>query len=179
MYKEGITEEEFSAAIANLTTFAGVDLSSLQTLHDLSEAGSCVGRSLRTVTLALGEETDHEGTPVSNLEGDTRYLNRSDNEGSFSYLVVTISVSGLIQRWNSSTPMNRSDASYTDGQWVSFPTDLSMENPKVRPTWLRACTTKVPNRYDLRRDLQPKAVQGYATILQESLKDLIPIFTSL
>ncbi len=178
MYKEGITEQEFSAAIASLTAFAGVDLSSLQTLPDLSKVGSCVGRALRIVTLALGEEKDHQGTPVSNLEGDnTRYLNRFDDQDSFSYLVVTTSVAGLIQRWNSSTPKNRSDPSYSDGHWVTFPTDLSMENSIVAPSFLRAYIGgRVPKSYDLKGELHPEAVQGYARVLQESLQQLTGFF---
>lgn len=174
MYKEGITKEELSAAIATLTAFAEVDLKSLKKLHDLSEAGSCVGRSLRTVTLALGEEKDHQGTPVFDLKGDTRYLNGFNDQTS--YLVVTTSVAGLIQKWNSPVPKDRSDRSYLDGHWVFFPTDLSMENPNVGPILLRAYMGPVPNNYNLRRDSQPEAVQGYARVLQNSLKDLIPTF---
>lgn len=175
MYKENISEREFSGALDNLTAFVEVDLERLQTLPDLSEVGSCVGRSLRVVTLALGEERNHQGTPVFELKGDIRYLNRFNDQGSLSYLVVTTSVAGLIQRWNSSDPKNRSDESYTDGYWVTFPTDLSMENPGVEAFLLRAGVGPNSNRYNLKTALYPGAVQGYATILQKSLKDLIPL----
>lgn len=171
MSKEDVSKLEFSAAIDNLKAFAGVDPNSLQTLRDLSKVGSPVGRSLRIVTLALGDEKDHQGTPVTNLEGDICYLNRSNDQTS--YLVVTTAATGLIQRWNSAIPKNRTDPRYLDGHRIFFPTDLGMENPTYL---LRAGVGQVLNKYDLRTDLRPEAVQGYATILQKFLKDLIPTF---
>lgn len=181
MYKEGVgvgvTELEFSTAIASLTAFAEVDLRSLQTLHDLSAVGSSVGRSLRIVTLVLGEKNP-QGRPAYELQGDTRYLNRSDDEGSFSYLVVTTAVAGLIQKWDSPHPKDRSDPDYSKGYWIIFPIDFSRGNLEIDPVLLRA-GVGTANSYNLRRELDPEAIQGYAIILQESLKDLIPTFRPL